>query len=69
MVFVRHDSTRADSPLRPGQPGNDFKPVVSGEPDLLVTKHTNSAFLGEPRLDQWLQDKGLTDVVMTADLI
>ena len=64
MVFVRHDSTRPDSPLRPGQPGNDFKPVVSGDPDLLVAKHTNSAFLGKPDLHAWLQGRGITGVAI-----
>ena len=64
IVFVRHDSIRPDSTLRPGQPGNDFKPVVSGEPDLLVTKHTNSAFLGEPDLHAWLRQRSITGVAV-----
>lgn len=64
VVFVRHDSARPDSPLRPGQPGNDFKPVVSGEPDLLVVKHTSSAFLGQPDLDDWLRRRGVTGVAI-----
>jgi nicotinamidase-related amidase len=64
LVFVRHDSLRPDSPLRPGQAGNDFKPVVSGAPDLLVVKHTNSAFLGEPDLHRWLQERGITGVAI-----
>ena len=64
LVFVRHDSVRADSPLRPGLPGNAFKPVVDGEPDLLVVKHTNSAFFGRPDLHAWLQQRGLTGVAI-----
>ena len=64
VVFVRHDSRRPDSPLRPGQPGNDFKAVVSGEPDLLVVKHTNSAFLGEPDLHAWLGRRGIRGVAI-----
>jgi nicotinamidase-related amidase len=64
VVFVRHDSVVPGSPLRPGQPGNDFKPVVAGEPDLLVTKHVNSAFFGTPDLHGWLQDRGLTGVAI-----
>ena len=64
VVFVRHDSVRVDSRLRPGQPGNDFKLVVSGTPDLLVTKHTNSAFLGTPDLHAWLRGRGITGVAI-----
>src|SRR3954451_1144259 len=47
----RHDSEEAGSPLRPDDPVNPFKPEVSGEPDLLVTKPVNSAFYGSPDLD------------------
>jgi nicotinamidase-related amidase len=44
VVFVRHDSIKPESPLRPGQSGNDLRDQVSGGPDLLVTKTVNSAF-------------------------
>jgi hypothetical protein len=47
-VFVRHDSVEERSPLRPGEPGNARRPELTGEPDLLVTKHVNSAFHGDP---------------------
>lgn len=64
IVFVRHDSMMENSVLRPGQPGNDFKDVVSGEPDLLVTKSVNSAFYGKPDLYQWLQNSGINAVAI-----
>ena len=64
IVFVRHDSVLPDSPLRPGQPGNEFRPEISGEPDLLVTKSVNSAFLGEPDLDEWLRERRITGVAV-----
>jgi len=32
LIFVRHDSDEPGSPLAPGQPGNDFKPVITGVP-------------------------------------
>ena len=58
VVFVRHDSVEPGSPLAPGSPGNAFQDVVTGEPDLLVTKSVNSAFLGEPDLAAWLRGNG-----------
>jgi nicotinamidase-related amidase len=64
VVFVRHDSAGAASPLRPGQPGNDLKPIVTGEPDLLVSKHVNSCFHGQPDLDGWLRGRGLDGLVL-----
>ncbi len=64
VVFVRHDSAGASSPLRPGQDGNDFKPIVTGDPDLLVTKHVNSAFHGQPDLDGWLRQRQLDDFIV-----
>jgi len=64
VVFVRHDSAGAASPLRTGQPGNDFKPVITGESDLLVTKQVNSCFHGEPDLDRWLRERQLDGLVL-----
>ena len=64
VVFVRHDSVEIDSPLRPGQPGNDLKPILSSRPSLLVTKSVNSCFHGEPDLDEWLRSRGLEGVVI-----
>lgn len=54
VVFVKHNSKSPTSVLRPGQEGNDFKDMITGEPDLLVTKSVNSAFYGEPDLHAWL---------------
>jgi nicotinamidase-related amidase len=64
VVFVRHDSIEPGSPLRPGGPGNELKDVVTGEPDLLVTKHVNSAFYGEPDLHAWLQERGIRSLAV-----
>jgi nicotinamidase-related amidase len=50
VVFVRHDSDEERSPLRPGEPGSAFQDVVSGTPDLLVSKRVSSAFHGDPHL-------------------
>ncbi|MGD2102825.1 MAG: cysteine hydrolase family protein [Acidimicrobiia bacterium] len=64
LVYVRHDSVQPDSPLRPGQPGNALRSIVSGEPDLLVTKSVNSAFYGQPDLHEWLQGRSIDGVVI-----
>jgi nicotinamidase-related amidase len=64
IVFVRHDSDEDGSPLRPDHPGNAFQDFVTGEPDLLVAKSVNSAFLGEPSLDAWLQEAGVTRIAI-----
>jgi nicotinamidase-related amidase len=47
VVHVRHMSTDPSSPLRPGQPGNAFKPgtaPLAGE--AVIEKRVNSAFIG-----------------------
>ena len=59
LVFVRHDSVEPGSPLAAGAPGNTFKDVVSGQPDLLVRKQVNSAFYGDPDLHAWLRERGI----------
>jgi nicotinamidase-related amidase len=64
VVFVRHDSEEAGSPLAAGTPGNAFKPEITGEPDLLVTKSVHSAFLGRPALGPWLDERGIRTIVV-----
>jgi nicotinamidase-related amidase len=71
VVFVRHDSPGSQSPLRPGHLGNDFKDFVEQRrgkgpgPELLVSKSVNSAFYGEPDLDEWLRGAGIKQFVVT----
>jgi nicotinamidase-related amidase len=62
LVFVRHDSEEPGSSLAPGTPGNAFKDVITGEPDLLVTKTVNSSFHGRPDLKAWLDGEGIGTV-------
>ena len=64
LVYVRHDSVEADSPLHPSSPGNRLKDYLAPEPDLLVTKSVNSAFLGDPDLDAWLRGRDLDGIVV-----
>jgi nicotinamidase-related amidase len=52
IVFVRHHED--GTPLRSDQAGGEFKDVVEGRPDLLVTKTVHSAFHGTPDLHDWL---------------
>jgi nicotinamidase-related amidase len=62
VVLVRHDSLEAGSPLRPGQPGNEFKKVVAGKVDLVVVKSVHSAFHGSPPLHDWLVGHGVSTI-------
>ena len=64
VVFVKHNSKSETSVLRPNQPGNDFKDIITGEPDLLVTKSVNSAFYGKPDLYQWLKATDIDSVAI-----
>ncbi len=64
LVFVRHDSTNPSSTLAVGTPGNDFKDVITGDPDLLVSKSVNSSFHGTPDLHVWLQAEEVEQVVI-----
>lgn len=65
IVLVRHDSTSPESPLRPGQSGNDLQPLLDGvRPALLFGKHVNSAFLGDVDLNAWLREREIRDIVL-----
>jgi nicotinamidase-related amidase len=64
VVFVRHDSAESGSPFTPGQPGNDLDDMLTGEPDLFVTKSVNSAFHGEPDLAQWLRGERIDRIAV-----
>ncbi|MEU6139845.1 cysteine hydrolase family protein [Streptomyces sp. NPDC047081] len=70
VVFVRHDSVKPESPLRPGYEGNDLKAYVrerigkGSGPELFVTKAVNSAFYGSPDLDAWLEAEEISQFVL-----
>jgi nicotinamidase-related amidase len=38
--------------------------VDTGEPDLLVAKSVNSAFLGDPPLEPWLRERGIESITV-----
>lgn len=68
IIHIRHDSTFADSPYRPGQPGNAFKTEVAPrDGETIVAKRTNSAFIGTD-LEQRLRRAGHTRLVITGVL-
>ena len=64
IVYVRHDSSEPESPFTPGQRGNDFQEILSGEPDLMVVKSVNSAFHGDPDLATWLRAEGIERIAV-----
>lgn len=64
VVHVRHMSREPSSPLRPGQPGNAFKPEatpLSTEP--VFHKQVNSAFIGTA-LEQHLREHDIRTLVL-----
>lgn len=64
IFHVHHNSVRPTSPLRPGQPGNDFKPEALPQGDEPVFEKTvNSAFIGTG-LDERLREAGIERVVI-----
>ncbi len=64
IFHVRHDSISPNSPLRPGQAGNDIKPEAAPRPgEPLIEKHVNSAFIGTD-LEQRLREAGISQVVI-----
>jgi nicotinamidase-related amidase len=65
IVLVRHDSRSPGSPLAADSPGNALKDVVADVPhDLFVTKQVNSAFHGQPDLEEWLRARGIRRLVI-----
>src|SRR3546814_1370043 len=63
VIHVKHNSTAPGSTLRPGQPGNDFKPgfePLAGE--ALIEKTVNAAFIGTG-LEAELRARGIDRIV------
>ena len=64
VVHVRHMSVEPQSPLRPGQEGNEFKDEVTPQDGERVEEKTvNSSFIGTG-LEQYLKEHGIEKVVV-----
>jgi nicotinamidase-related amidase len=64
IIHIQHCSAEPDSPLRPDQPGNEFKEEalpLAGEQQF--TKTVNSAFIGT-KLEPYLRDERITNLVI-----
>lgn len=64
VIHVKHNSTSPGSPLRPGQPGNDFMDLVTPQAgETVFEKTVNSAFIGTS-LEKHLRDNGIRELVI-----
>lgn len=64
VMYVKHNSVQADSPLHPSHPGNAIKQIVKPLPDEPVfTKSVNSAFIGT-NLEEELRKQNFDTLVM-----
>ncbi len=64
VVHTQHLSTEDGSPLRPGQPGCDFKSEVLPQPgEPVFEKNVNSAFIGT-ELESYLRNQGYDTLVI-----
>ncbi len=64
VIHVQHHSQNSRSPLRPDQPGVEFKREampIAGEP--VFVKNVNSAFIGT-ELESYLRERGIDDLVI-----
>ena len=64
VIHIQHCSVEPASPLRPDQPGNEFKEEslpIAGEQRF--TKTVNSAFIGT-KLEQYLRDQEIINLVV-----
>ncbi|MFA9485451.1 cysteine hydrolase [Moraxella haemolytica] len=64
IFHIQHNSTEPNSPLRPNQIGNDFKPLTAPMGDeVVIGKTVNSAFIGT-NLEQQLKSRAITNLVI-----
>ncbi|MBV8251045.1 MAG: cysteine hydrolase [Chitinophaga sp.] len=64
IFHIKHCSTEANSPLREGHPGNDFKEeAMPHENEVVIKKAVNSAFIGTD-LKSRLDEEGIKSLVI-----
>ena len=64
VLHARHMSALPASPLRPGQPGNEFKAVAAPRPnEPVIEKRVNSCFIGTA-LDEHLRRSEIGGLVL-----
>jgi len=64
IIHIRHCSVESDSPLRPNQPGVEFKREampIKGE--QIFEKSVDSAFIGT-NLESYLRENGIEEIVI-----
>lgn len=65
VIHARHDSVEGQSPLRPGQPGNDIEPEAAPVPgETVIATAVSSAIIGTDQQEQ-LNALGVTQGVLT----
>lgn len=65
VVHVKHNSTNSNSPLRPGQYGNEIREEVWPEPgEILIEKEVNCAFIGTS-LEKTLHELQVNSLIIT----
>lgn len=64
VIFVQHLSQKPDSPLRPGQPGNEIKAVVAPRGERIIQKTVHSAFINTS-LERTLRGAAQDTIVLT----
>lgn len=64
VIHARHNSVNPDSPLWPGQPGNQIKAEAMPRPnETLFSKTANSAFIGTS-LEAYLRQQEITKLII-----
>lgn len=65
VIYIQHMSDSPDSPLFPGQVGNEYKDNVKpNENDKIFHKNVHSAFIGT-NLEYYLRENNYTDLIIT----